>query len=152
MLNNLLRNNPSNQVSRIAILFSFASNFLVCCRCSGQNLCVLVPLWVEVSEGVSDRVSSRSISTLYFGGLQIYLRETLGLQYVSQLLKLRKGSADNFTQQKVNTYMSYTTAWLNRAHYAPSSHTPGFLIHLTFELLACRISKFQNNYAMVTDY
>lgn len=31
---------------------------------------------------------------------QIFLRETLGLQCVAQLLKLRKGSADGFTQQK----------------------------------------------------
>ncbi|KAG0630720.1 hypothetical protein M758_1G199600 [Ceratodon purpureus] len=31
---------------------------------------------------------------------QIFLRETLGLQYICQLLKLRKGSADSITQQK----------------------------------------------------
>jgi len=32
--------------------------------------------------------------------MQIFLREALGLQSVAQLLKLRKGSADGFTEQK----------------------------------------------------
>jgi hypothetical protein len=68
---------------------------------------VKAAVWVEVN--VSDGESLKNISISCLGGLQIYLRETLGLQYICQLLKLRKGSADDFTQQKVNFCTSSTT-------------------------------------------
>ena len=47
------------------------------------------------------RLPKSLLSCHYFGGMQIFLREAVGLQSVAQLLKLRKGSADGFTEQKV---------------------------------------------------
>ena len=87
---------------------------------------VLAALCVEVSEGARDTVSSKSILILCLGDLQIYLRETLGLQYVAQLLKLRKGSADDFTQQKVKFSLCLNNSSASRAHDIRSSHIPAF--------------------------
>ena len=57
--------------------------------------------WKRYQPDVVMKLPESLLSCHYIGGMQIFLREAVGLQSVAQLLKLRKGSADGFTEQKV---------------------------------------------------